>query len=612
VTTGSDFSPEQKRYLEGYVSGVQASRAARGLKPLGSGNGNGNGASTPPPLPAGTAAPHGPDAVHLQAQDRSLAAGGKLVAEETAKRDKHPFDIYAQMKRAARDGQFPKGIDVFRWKFHGLFYVAPAQDSFMCRLRIPNGIVSAWQFRGIADLAERYGGGYADITTRANLQIREIAAADGIAVIEALQALGLTSKGSGADNIRNVTGSPLAGIDPDELIDTRPLAREWHHHILNDRSLYGLPRKFNVAFDGGGRLAVLEETNDIGFQAVRVLDGGAAGADAGIEPGVWFRLVLGGITGHGDLARDVGVVLRPGECTEVADAVVRVFINHGDRTNRSKARLKYLLDAWGFEKFMGEVEARLGRRLPRLPSDACAPRRPVDRLGHIGVHRQAQAGLSYLGVVLPVGRLSVSQMRALADVAERDGDGDLRLTVWQNLLLSGIGDASLAAAQSAIEATGLDWRASNVRAGLVACTGNAGCRFSASDTKGHARAIAEHIDQCLSLDTPINIHLTGCHHSCAQHYIGDIGLLGARVAVDDDGEESVEGYHVYVGGGYATDAALGREFRRDVKADDVPALIERMLRVYLAHRQTPAETFQQFSARLEIAQLQTLVDAEVQ
>lgn len=606
----ADFTPEQKRYLEGYLSGVQASRLSRGLKPLGPDNAGGNGAAASSPAPP-VAAVSGPDAAHREAQDRVLATGGKLVAEETAKRDEHPFDIYARMKRSARAGEFPKGIDVFRWKFHGLFYVAPAENAFMCRLRIPGGIITGWQLRGIADLAERYGQGHADVTTRANLQIRGIVAADGIAVIEALQGLGLTSRGAGADNIRNITGSPLAGIDRDELIDTRPLAREWHYHILNDRSLYGLPRKFNVAFDGGGRLAVLEETNDIGFQAVRVPTPAAAEDEAVIGPGVWFRLVLGGITGHGDLARDTGVVLRPADCTLVADAIVRVFIDHGCRSNRAKARLKYLLDGWGFERFMGEVEARLGRPLPRLPAEACEPRRPVDRLAHIGVHAQAQPGLSYLGVVLPVGRLTAAQMRALADVAECLGDGDVRLTVWQNLLLSGIADAHIGEVQAAVEAAGLDWRASNVRAGLVACTGNAGCRFAASDTKGHARAIADHIDRRLSLDTPINIHLTGCPHSCAQHTIGDIGLLGAKVAVDDAGEETVEGYHLFIGGGYATQAALGREFRRDVAAADVPVLIERLLRVYLAHRRGGDESFGQFSARFDVAQLQTLVDEEV-
>ena len=224
----------------------------------------------------------------------------------------------------------------------------------MCRLRMPNGILKHWQMSGLADLAERYGGGYSHVTTRANLQIREIEPKNAVALLEAIQDLGLCSRGSGADNIRNVTGTPTAGIDPQELIDTRPYAREWHFHILNERALYGLPRKFNVAFDGAGTIAVLEDTNDIGFQAVEVKDG------FGVEPGVWFRLALGGITGHKDFARDTGVIVKPADATKVADAIVRVFIDHGDRTNRNKARLKYVLDAMGFEKFLALVEEKLG------------------------------------------------------------------------------------------------------------------------------------------------------------------------------------------------------------------------------------------------------------
>ena len=195
------------------------------------------------------------------------------------------------------------------------------------------------------------------------------------------------------------TGAGSRGL-PSALgpLDTRPYAREWHFHILNNRALYGLPRKFNVGFDGGGKIAVLEDTNDIGFQAVEVRDG------FGVEAGIWFRLLLGGITGHRDFARDTGVLLKPVEATKVADAVVRVFIDHGDRTNRTKARLKYVLDAWGFEKFIAEVEERLGRRLERAPVEAVAPRPAVDRMAHVGVHAQKQPGLSWIGVVLPIGR----------------------------------------------------------------------------------------------------------------------------------------------------------------------------------------------------------------
>jgi ferredoxin-nitrite reductase len=595
----SDFTVDQKRYLEGFVSGVQAARVTRGLVPIGGTPAHGLTAAKGAAVPAAPA-PMGPDAAHLAAQDRFVSAGKKLVAEEKAKRDEHPFDIYARMKKAARDEQYPKGIDVFRWKFHGLFYVAPAQDSFMCRLRIPNGILNAWQFRSIADLAERYGGGYAHITTRANLQIREIRAGEGIAVLEELTALGLTGRGAGADNIRNVTGSPTAGIDPSELLDTRAYAREWHYHILNDRSLYGLPRKFNVAFDGGGRIPVLEETNDIGFQAVRVAEG------ASVPAGVYFRLALGGITGHKDIARDAGVVLAPEEATEVADAVVRVFIDHGDRTNRQKARLKYLLDAWGFEKFLAAVEEKLGRALPRVAAELCVPRPPFGRMAHVGAHPQAQPGLFYLGVVTPVGRLTARQMREIAAIAREFGDGDIRLTVWQNFLLSGLPEDRVSEVQRRVEAIGLDWRPHSIRAGLVACTGNKGCRFSASDTKGHALAIAEYLETRVALDQPVNVHLTGCPNSCAQHYIGDIGLLGAKVAVDADGEETVEGYHVYVGGGFAAEPAIGRELYRDIKAEHLPALIERMLEAYLARRESERETFRAFTARYSTDALKAL------
>jgi ferredoxin-nitrite reductase len=581
----ADFSPEQKRYLEGFASGLQTARAARGV-----------GAQ------AGTSAPSGPDAAHHAAQARFESEGKKLAAEEKGKREEHAFDAYARLKDQAEGGAFPKGQDIFRWKYHGLFYVAPAQDFFMCRLRIANGILKAWQFAALGEIAERHGGGYSHVTTRANLQIREIPAADGPALIEKIVDIGLATKGSGADNIRNVTGTPTAGIDPQELLDTRPYAREWHHRILNDRGLYGLPRKFNVAFDGAGIVPVLEDTNDIGFQAVEVLDG------FDIEPGVWFRLALGGITGHRDFARDTGVIVKPHEAGKVADAIVRVFIDHGDRTNRNKARLKYVLDAWGFEKYLAAIEEKLGEKLTRVSAEAVKPRPPFDRLAHIGAHEQKQKGLYWLGVVLPVGKVTAGQMRGLAKISTDLGDGDIRLTVWQNLLISGVPADKIALAEAAIEKLGLSTKATSVRAGLVACTGSKGCRFSASDTKGHAAEIADYCDERVQLDSPVNIHLTGCHHSCAQHYIGDIGLIGARVETGAEGE-TVEGYHVHVGGGFGPEAAIGREIYRDVKAEEAPELIARMLQGYLAYR-SGEETFLAFSKRQEVDVLRTIFGAE--
>jgi ferredoxin-nitrite reductase len=591
VDTG-DFSPEQKRYLEGFVAGAQIAKAARNVP----------GAAAPTPaIAAGDLA--GPDAAGLAAQNRVLASGRKLSDPEKFKREQHPFDGYERLKAHSAKGEYPKPPDNFRWRFFGLFYVAPNQNSYMCRLRIPNGIVKAAQFEGLADLAARYGGGYAHVTTRANLQIREIEAHNAVAMIEAIQDLGLCSRGSGADNIRNVTGTPTAGIDPQELIDTRPYAREWHFHILNDRSLYGLPRKFNVAFDGAGTIAVLEDTNDIGFQAVEVKDG------FGLTPGVWFKLCLGGITGHRDFARETGVLVEPKDACMVADAVVRVFIDHGDRTDRTKARMKYVLDAMGIDKFLALIEEKLGRKLEHAVPGAVAPRPAFDRAGHLGIHPQKQQGLNWIGVVVPVGRLSVSQMRGLADVARDLGDGDLRLTVWQNLLISGVPTEKLSAAQERIEALGLAITTNAVRSGLVACTGNTGCKFAASDTKRHAEEIAHWCETRVQLDTPVNIHLTGCHHSCAQHFISEIGLLACKVQANED-DDPVEGYHVLVGGGFGPNAALGRELFRDVTAEATPRTVERILKAYLAHRASREESFLAFTRRHEIEALKAMTEAE--
>jgi ferredoxin-nitrite reductase len=587
-----DFSSEQKRYLEGFVAGVQIAKAAKSV----AGDATVGGAAPAPE-------PTGPDAAGLKAQSRVLASGGKLSDPEKFKREQHHFDTYERLKEHAAKREYPKPPDNFRWRFLSLFYVAPNQNSYMCRLRIPNGILKSAQLAGLADLAERYGGGYAHVTTRANLQIREVEAHNAVAMIEAIQDLGLCSRGSGADNIRNVTGTPTAGIDPQELIDTRPYAREWHFHILNDRSLYGLPRKFNVAFDGAGVIPVLEDTNDIGFQAVHVNRG------FGLEPGVWFKLCLGGITGHHDFARDTGVLVQPKDACKVADAVVRIFVDHGDRTDRTKARLKYVLDAMGVEKFVGLLEEKLGRKFDRAVPGAAAPRPAFDRTAHIGIHAQKQAGLNWIGVVVPVGRMSVAQMRGLADVAHELGDGDLRLTVWQNLLISGVPAENLAAAMERIETLGLAINTNAIRSGLVACTGNTGCKFAASDTKRHAEEIARWCETRVALDTPVNIHLTGCHHSCAQHFISEIGLLACKVQANED-DDPVEGYHILVGGGFGPNAALGRELYRDVIAEEAPRTVARILKAYLVHRASREETFLTFTRRHEINALKAMTERE--
>lgn len=571
------FSTEQQEYLKGFMSGVEARRGSL--------------------VPATAAAPADPTDLQRAAQDRIIAAGGKLTPEEEAKRKRHPLDRTDEIARLAAENRFPKGTDVFLTKFHGLFYVAPAQDSFMCRMRAPGGIMTAAQFRGVADLAAELGGGFVDITTRANLQVRELPASAAPEVLHRLADLGLTSRGAGADNVRNVTGSPTAGIDPQELLDTRPHARAIHHHILDHRELFGLPRKFNIAFDGGGRVAVLEDTNDVAFSAVTVQPG------FGVDGGVYYALALGGITGHRDFARGTGAIVAPRDTTAVCDAILRVFIAHGDRTSRKTSRLKYLLDRWGHAKFVAEVEAQLGHPLLRVPSEALEPRPGQDKHGHVGVHGQKQPGLSYVGVVCPVGRLTHEQARGLANIATRYGSGTVRLTVWQNLLLSDIPDAQVPAVLDAIAALGLHHEATALRGGLVACTGNAGCKFAASNTKRHATELVDWLEPRIAVAHPVNIHLTGCPNSCAQHLVGDIGLLGAKV---EQGEDMVEGYDLHVGGGAGPEQGIGRLVRRGIAFPDLPPLVLVLLQAWSAD--APGQTFQQWSAGRSDGELNRVLD----
>jgi ferredoxin-nitrite reductase len=579
------FSAAQKEYLQGFFAGA----AQRGLMPFVGHTSTGQITNDPHSgLPNEAAEETEPMWFGTPASD--------LCKEERWKQEEDPLDIWEKLVAHANEDKAPAPGDLFRFKFHGLFYVAPTQDSFMLRLRVPGGMLTSHQLRGLAQMADEWGCGRADLTTRSNIQLREFQPKDIIRVLSKVQDLGLSSRGSGADNIRNITASPITGIDREELYDVAPLADALNRYILNSRDLYGLPRKFNVAFDNGGVISVLADTNDIGFVAVQVTE------SHGIPAGIYFRVLLCGITGHKQFASDCGLLLRPDQTVAVAAAMIRVFAEHGNRTDRKKARLKYLIDKWGIEKFIAKTEERLTFPLIRLRASACESRRPTDRSAHIGVHAQSQLGLHYIGISIPVGQLPSDQMRALASIAETYGTGELRLTVWQNLIIPNISSAKLETAKAAILAAGLDYKAGTVLSGTVACTGNKGCRYAASDTKTHAVALAHLLDSRFNIVQPINLHVTGCAHSCAQHYIGDIGLMGIKVG----GEE---GYQVVIGGGSDQDQGLARELIPAIKFSDLPAVMERLFEHYIAQR-NQEESFLDFTRRHSVAGLQSFCAAK--
>lgn len=577
---GSEFSSEQKQYLEGFFSGLNQ----RGALPFLGQNGSGQFTNDPA------------EAVEETVYGTPV---DDLCKEERIKYEQNGLDVWDTLVANAEDGVFPNADDMFRYKFHGLFHVKPVQDSFMLRCRIAGGVLKSHQLVGLAEIAEDWGGGYADCTTRNNFQIREIMPADTVNTLTKLVDLGLTARGSGADNLRNISASPTSGFDPDEVLDVMPYARAMHHYIMHNRDLYGLPRKFNISFDSGGRVQSCADTNDIAFYAVRVGKGRLA------KPGVYFRVQLCGITGHKQFASDCGLLIQPDQAVAVAAAMVRVFIENGDRTNRKKSRLKYLIDDWGVKKFLEATQEKLSFNLTYMALAACEPRGLTIKHGHIGVYNERTPGLNYIGVVIPVGRMLPEQMKSIAELANRYGRGEVRLTAWQNLIIPGIRDEDLEAVKAAIIEIGFHYKSTTISGGLIACTGNAGCKYAASNTKGHAIQLAEFLEAEIELDQPINIHLTGCHHSCAQHYIGDIGLIGAKVKV---GDESVEGYCVVLGGGVDENQAIAHEVFPATSFEDLKPLLLNVLKTYQEKREGQ-ETFWQFNQRHSADELKNLFRA---
>jgi ferredoxin-nitrite reductase len=523
-----------------------------------------------------------------------------LCKEELAKYDTHPLDLWDKIVQFNDRNQIAEGIDQFMFRHFGIFNVEPNSPGYMCRLRLPSCKMRGDQLMMLGDLSEDVAGGYAHVTTRGNFQLREIAPNRVLDLFAGLYDMGLSCKGSGADSARNITASPTAGFDVSEVTDLHKYGVKLSHIILNNRDLNGLPRKFNISFDNAGSISCVSDTNDIGFVAVKVKENPLA-----VEPGIYCRILLGGITGHYDFARDTGIVCKPEDSPEIAEAMLRVYIEHADRTNRKKARLKYVLDEHGFDWFIARTQEKLdalgnGVQLMRLGQEYDAPRAEIKRQAHIGVHAQKQDGLNYVGIALEVGKMTPDQMRSIGKIAQKYGRNDIRLTVWQNLLVPHIGEADVEAVVAEIEAIGLSVNASSFAAGAIACTGKWACKFGGAYTKKDATNLVKYLETKFTLDQPINIHLTGCHHTCAQHYIGDIGMVGAATA---DGRE---GYNIVLGGGTDNDVGLAKDFCGPIAAEDINELVENMIAQYLQLREG-SESFLSFTRRHDIEQLKSVL-----
>ena len=496
---------------------------------------------------------------------------------EALKTEKDGLDIQEDLVRFAREGWKTIGDDdKERLKWVGVFMRRPTPGHFMMRVRMPNGIVTTDQVRLLAQITRESGRSIADITTRQQLQLRWVTIERVPEIIARLETAGLSSLQTGMDNIRGIIGCPATGLTPGELIDTAPIAREFQRIFLGNKEFTNLPRKFNVTITGCLEHCTSGETQDISMTPAL-----ASGGDGDEIAG--FNVAVGGKQGSGGptLALPLDAFVRPEEAAAVCAAIALVYRDHGPRESRSKARLAFLLAEWGAERFRKELEARLERPLPRAGRDA----RGAAHSDHIGVFRQREPGLNYVGLKTPVGRVTANQLDALARLADRYGRGELRFMASQDVLLPHVPDTMLGDLTQEPLLKELPYNPSEIRRGLVSCTGTDFCNLALIDTKTRAMALAKQFEKDIGKTRPISVRWSGCPASCGNHHTADIGLQGCKVKVDG---KIVDGVHVFVGGRGGNDPRAAMRIMEDVPCDELPEVLERLVRFFpRPERQAP-------------------------
>jgi ferredoxin-nitrite reductase len=495
----------------------------------------------------------------------------------------------------------------------GLFYGSSARDGILTRIRIVGGILNTLQCQTIADFCDRYGDGYVQVTNRANLQIRGIQTAIAPEILKNFQNLGLAAAAIELDPIRNIMASPTAGIDAISLLDTSPLVKAWDRYLQTHLELADLSPKFSVCLDGGESVSVRALRNDITLIAERNLQDSSKR---------YLRLCLNvGSDSFQDVSYNTGMTnitipANPVErVVELLASLAQVYVeyirlNGANSASDRKPRLRHLLSDWGVETYLERVQKLLSFPLTLSADSQATPHR--ESYPHLGIHAQSQPNRSYVGLVLPLGRIQSVQLRSLANLAQIYGSGELRLTPWQNLLLPNIPNDKLDALQAEIAELGLHWSQHRIDSAIAACAGLSGCASSATHTQTHAMELIGTLAQKIHLDRPVNIHFSGCPKSCAQHSPSDIALVGTQIS---KGDRRIEAYDIYVGtpdrsNDLLMNSSFGRLLWQSVGIAEIPTIVERMLRAYQQRASLRSQSFKEFVAGYSIPELQQFLTLE--
>jgi ferredoxin-nitrite reductase len=485
---------------------------------------------------------------------------------EQIKADRDGLDVGVDLPRFARIGvEAIDDGDLERLKWWGVFFRRHTPGYFMMRIRIPNGMATAIQCRTIAAIANRWGRGVVDISTRQQLQLRWLRINDVPEILERLRAVDLVTLQTGMDNIRNVVGCSVAGLTPNELLDASPVTRALTGGFVGDRAFTNLPRKFNITVTGCRENCTHAETQDLALvPSTKSVRG---------ETIAGFNVLVGGKNGSGGyrVATPLDVFVRPEDAVELCLSVVLLFRDHGGREARNKVRLSFLVDEWGAERMRDRLEQRMKRPLDRAGRDERLPR----ATDHVGVFRQKQPGRNYVGLLVPVGRMTGDQLGEVGRLAESYGAGQVRLTPDQNVIIPDVADTRLGKLTAEPLLKVLRYDPSEVLRGLVSCTGIEYCNLAVIETKNRALAIARTLEAKVQRGRPIRIHWSGCPAGCGNHTVADIGLLGTKAKVDGKAVDAVD---VFVGGSSGPQPTQGIKVLENVPCEALAPVLESFVR----------------------------------
>lgn len=498
----------------------------------------------------------------LNRHDTQKKRKSKIHPAELLKREKNGLEVMEDIPYYVRNGWEsipPEKRDRLKWV--GVFYRRQTPGSFMMRLRMSNGFSNADQFRAIASISEAQGPGFVDLTTRQQIQLRGFTIENVQNIWNQLEEVGLNSLQTGFDNIRGVTGCPVAGLTPNELFDASPIAREYTNIIVGNKDFTDLPRKFNVGITGCLENCTHAASQDIALTpAMKEIDG---------QEMKGFNVSIGGKMGSGGftLAEDLDVFVLPDDAAQLCAEITLIFRDHGQRTVRNKSRMAFLIADWGVVKFRRELQSRCSKTLLSAGKDM----RVKKITDHTGIFSQKQKHLNYVGLVVPVGRITTNQLYEVARIADEYGTGDIRLTQGQNLIIPNIPDEKIADLTSEPLLKELRYDPSEVMRGMVSCTGIDYCHFSLIETKERAMEAIRHLESILGNTEPFTVHWSGCPNGCGNHAAADIGLLGKKTKIDGVVTDAVD---VFVKGSTGPNPKVATKLLENVPCDNLPKVLE--------------------------------------